>query len=579
MLLRDLTIENFALIDQAHLTLGTGLNIITGETGAGKSIFLDAINLVLGGRASAELIRAGEDAAQVEAHFSLLDDAEQRRGIEARLNACGITPDEEGDLIIRRILGRGEKSTKNRITINGQMVTRNTLLQLAQGLIDCCGQQEHQVLLNPENHRRILDTFLTDPQAVFNMQTDFARLAEIWRLYSQMTTHRAQWLQRLDLLTFQIQELETAAPQTGEMATLDAEQRRLAHVEELLQLAAIAQSSLSAEETGVLQNLQTAVQALHKAARLDARFEGIAKLFEEARINLSEAEGDLDRLASTLEANPHRLKDVEERIALLHRLERKHGLSIDELLTHLEKLKAEAQTLGGGDEEVERLKRDGQAALAKARQSADALGKTRRATIKKLEAAVVRELQDLGMQGAQFKVELSALPVSSEAFPCSPQQAGLGEHGSDSVQFRLAPNPGEGLRPLDQIASGGELSRILLALKCVLAKGEFAGTYLFDEIDAGVGGVTGTVVGRKLKRLSETRQVLCITHLPQIAGFADRHFRVRKSVSGGKREERTRTAIEALSKDERIEELARMLGGGEAQKTARAHAQKLLEQT
>jgi len=561
-MLTVLRVRNFAIIDEVEVALGPGLNVVTGETGAGKSILVDALHLVLGARARPEVIRAGADQAEVEALFCV---DPVRMG--PRLEAMGLPAEEE--LLVRRlVLPQG----RSRAYVNGHLATASQLALLAQGLVDICSQHEHHTLVDPASHLGHLDDFAALPPVVVQVGRAHAAAAAAVAALDRARAALAERGEREERLRFQLAELDRLAPQPDEEESLRAERERLVHAERLAQAAGGAEHALYSADEAITATLSQLCQELRQASRHDPALAELAGRLDGARLELEEAARDLGAYARAREADPVRLLEVEERMHALRGLARRYGGSVESACRHAEQAREELLALDAVEERVEALEAAVAEALGQARAVAGRLSRERHAHARALGEAISQQLDGLGMGGARVQVEVA--PVG-EARPgeLSLDGARLTPHGIDRAEFLIAPNPGEEPRPLRRVASGGELSRALLALKCVLGGVDPDGLYVFDEVDAGVGGAVAEVIGQKLRGIGQRHQVLCITHLPQIAAYGDRHFRVDKIVAEG----RTRSRIVALDEDERREEVARMLGGIRITDASRLAAQALLQ--
>ena len=552
-MLISLRILHFAIIDQVSIDFEPGFTVLTGETGAGKSILVDAINLVLGGRASADLIRTGEDAASVEALFSL--DARAKGALED----AGIAIDGD-ELLVKRVVSR---SGKNKVLLNGGPATLAMLSLLGEKLIDISGQHEHQTLLDPVAHRDAVDSAGGHVTLVARMAEAYATFEAARREAESLAAKEADRARREDYLRFQVEELRKLDPQAGEDAELAGQRSRLFHAEALSEAVTRSEESLYSGEGSVAERLKAIATWIGGAAKLDPSLAALVAPVESAKLELEEVARTLrDRRAD--EADPAKLAEIEDRLASLERLRKKHGVSDATALKVLHLgLERELAELASFDETLGAKRRAEAAARAAAEKVAAELTRARAKAAKRLGAEVTRELEDLGM--AQTRFEVSVGPAAT-----------LSAGGADDVEFRIAPNPGEEPKALAKIASGGELSRVMLALKCVVAGHHPVATYIFDEVDAGIGGGIAERIGKKLGAVSSGgHQVLCITHLPQVASCATAHLRVVKRVADG----RTSTKVESLPLAEREEEIARMLGGLEITAATRAHAKEMLGRT
>lgn len=545
-MLSSLTIKDFAIIDRVTLELGPGLTVITGETGAGKSILIDALNLVLGGRASTEVIRTGADAATVEALFDLADSPE----VQARLTAAGLEAAEQ--LVVRRVLSR---SGRHRVYLNDSLVTLSTLGEVAGSLVDISGQHEHYSLLKPDFHLELLDRMGQlgpQRQAVAGAYEVLSGIdAELEKL-REAALKRGE---REGYLQFQYQELEAAKlTDPDEEDTLEQERRLLRNAEKLRQTASQAEDALYAGEGAATEGLSRAARAIRELAALDPSLEPVATDLETAAALAEDSARTLSAYARRVHADPDRLESIEERLAEFARLRRKHGATLAEVIARRDAIAAELSMLRNAEETATELQAARERAATKLAAAARALSDARRKAAGVLCKAIQAELADLGMGRAVLDVRLEPLTggagLKAEALHVSAR-------GAERVEFLMSANPGEAPGPLSRIASGGELSRFMLAVKRVIAARDPVGTYIFDEVDSGVGGPTAEAIGRKLAAVSESRQALCITHLPQIAAFGQAHLHVEKHVEDG----RTVSHVRALEGEARVHEIARMLGG------------------
>lgn len=550
-MLEELHVRNFALIERIDLELGPGLNILTGETGAGKSILIDAINAILGERTGADMIRSGADRARVEGVFGL-NDAPQ---VAARLADDGL--EDEGGLIVARELTRSGQGVAR---VNGRRTTVGQLRALSEGLVNLHGQHEHQTLLAAERHVDILDAW-GGPELTGRRERS-ARLYRQWRerqseLESLQMDERER-ARRLDLYAFQVEEIRTARPRADEEEALMADRIRLAGAEKLAAAAGEAHDLLSGEPGGAVEALGAAVRSLRAGVQIDPDLQPLLESTESAYYTAQEAARDLSSYADGVEYNPARLQEVEERLEVLRRLKKKYGDTLEDVLAYYKRISEEMASLEGADERAEGLA----AEIARLRGELDEANADLRAARQRaadsLRAAMERELADLAMEKTQ--VDVAFEPTEPTA------------RGADRVEFLMSPNPGEPLKPLARTASGGELARLMLALKTVVAKADPVPVLIFDEIDTGVSGRQAGVIARKMRALGRSSQVLCVTHSPQIAAAADRHYVIRKTVEGG----RTLTHVAPLGEAARVEEVARMLAGAAPTESARAHARALI---
>jgi DNA repair protein RecN (Recombination protein N) len=543
-MLRFLRVRNFALIDQLELHFDNAFNLLSGETGAGKSILVDALSLIAGSKASSDAIRTGESRSIVEAVF----EADIRKPLEE----LGL--DAEGtEVIIRR-----EISTdgRNRVFINSQPSTLSALKDLAPLLLDIHGQHEQQTLLDSSSQLSLIDAYADaiDLAAEVRQLDDAIRKTEE-DLLSLLSDH-ARKTERHDLLQFQRDEIQKVNPKRGETEAAQQQLAILSHATKLLEAANRGYEQLYDSDTSVSSFLAQTGRSLRDAAQYDARLESLATQTESARIQIQEIAAGLRDYAARIEADPRELERLQSRLAELERLHRKYG---PDLLAHLDKVTLEMDSMGLTEQQKDKLLQRVAALRLDYDKVAQALSRKRRTASEKLEKHVIRELKSLAMPHARFAVRWSDL---------TPGRA----QGIDSVEFLISANPGEDLRPLAKVASGGELSRVMLALRTVLVVDEAAKTLVFDEVDAGVGGKAAETIGQKLQELSRRYQILCVTHLPQIAACADHHYRIEKLVLDG----RTVTRVEPLQEEARVEELVRMMSGSRVTDAARQHIREML---
>ncbi len=543
-MLRFLRVRNFALIDQLELHFDEGFNLLSGETGAGKSILVDALSLLAGSKASSEMVRTGETRAIVEAVFET--------NLTKELENLGLDS-EDSQVVIRREISGDER---NRVYINNQPSTVATLRELAPALLDIHGQHEQQTLLENANQLSLIDLFAGSAGLASEVRNAFAAIQQKEAALAALVADHARKLERMDLLRFQHDEIQKANPKPDETDQVRSRLEVLAHAGKLLEAATNSYETLYESEASVLALMSQTQKWLRDAAQHDTRLSPILEQAEAARISIQDIAYALRDYANQVDADPQELERVQARMAELERLHRKYGPN---LLEHLEKVSREMDSIGLTEAKKEELQQD----IARQRQQYDAaakqLSKKRRAASRKLETAIERELHSLAMPHAEFKIRWSDL---------DPGRAS----GIDRPELVISANPGEEPRPLEKIASGGELSRIMLALRTVLAVDRAHKTLVFDEVDAGVGGKAAETVGRKLKELSGRYQILCVTHLAQIAAFADYQYRIEKLVIDG----RSVTRVEPLTGDARIEELARMMSGSRVTDAARQHVKELL---
>ncbi len=544
-MLRELHIQNFAIIDYLELTFERGLVIFTGETGAGKSIILDALELLLGGRADVTHIRAEADLARVEATFHLI--GSEREAVHAVLRREDLLDDQDYLTLSREVRREGRSVAR----VNGAVVNLSLLKELGEALVDIHGQSEHLSLLNVRAHLGLLDRYADVQSLLSAYRQTYQQWQTVRRELDALRQTQQEADRRVELLTFQAEEIEAARLRPGEDEELRRERDRLANAEALAALDEGAPDAPAATDL-----LGQATQALHRLAQIDpeqaARVQQAA-LLEESLADLARA---LRNYLETIEYDPRRLSEVEERLDLLHRLTRKYGGSLEAVLAHATEARRQLEHISHATERITQLEAEEQALLSRLSEQAQALSQERRRAAEQLSRAIEAELDDLRMAAARFTVDFQTHPDPNGLLLPDGARVAFDENGLDRVEFLIAPNPGEGLKPLAKIASGGETSRLMLGLKNVLARADEVPTLIFDEIDQGIGGRVGATVGEKLWLLGRQHQVLVVTHLPQLAAFGDQHFQVQKQLEDG----RTLTRVTQLTGQARMLELAQMLG-------------------
>ncbi|GIW44370.1 MAG: DNA repair protein RecN [Candidatus Binatia bacterium] len=566
-MLRSLAIRQMAVIEALDLEFAPGLNVLTGETGAGKSILIQALALLCGAKATAELIRTDAEEATVEGVFE---------GVRPEgLAAHGIPAADE--LVVRRVIYRNGRS---RAWANGANVSTAQLASLAADIVRIYGQHEQTALLRTETHRDILDVFARADCLRDRMAAAYAEWREARERAARATELGRTYAERLELLRFQAAELCQAAVSAGEELALQAEREKLRHVEKLKRLCSESEAALDSGEGSVLQITGRVAHELADAARIDPTLSETAELVSQAQTLLREAAFELRRYADRLDFDPERFTEVEDRLALIARLKRKYGCTADELPQVLSRIESEIAELEHSELDSDSLSRACAQKFEEARAVALELSRLRAEAARELEQKIGTELEALGMAKATLRVVIrDQAEYQASPGPADPGKedewlaAKLGPHGWDDVEFHFSANPGEEPRSLARIASGGELSRVMLALKVLAAVPSQAALWVFDEVDAGIGGTVATAVGKRLRILAERQQVLCITHLPQIAAFADHHLAVAKHVRRG----RTFTSARSVTGEERVRELARMLGN--AGPESERYVRELLAQT
>jgi DNA repair protein RecN (Recombination protein N) len=552
-MLLELVVENYAVVERLRVRFHAGLNLLTGETGSGKSIVVDALGLLLGGRASADMVRTGEPRARIAGIFDVRDHAAIRRLLEP----AGLEI-EDGELLIEREILAGGKS---RAFVGSRPVSASLLKDMAPHLADIHGQHDQQVLFLPDAQRDMLDAFAV----ARDLAGRVAAIYRDWRAAAEeleaLGRSEQEKLRLLDLWSFQRQEIESAALAPDQDAALENERRVLQNVQRLQEAAATAYAAVYDAPESALSLTRAAARRLDELCRIDTSLDGLREHLKTADLSLQECSYGLRDYLSGLEANPGRLEEVETRLAAIDRLKRKYGRSIPEILSFLVEVRRQVESVENAGERMEQLRKEQKRLAAEFGKLAAELTERRAAAARKLEKKVEDELAQLAMERTVFRIDLSP--------------AAWSEHGADAVKFLVSPNPGEEPRPLEKVASGGEISRIALALKTCLAgpKTAVVRTLVFDEVDAGVGGSAAEGVGRRLKQLAAANQVLCVTHLPQIASFADHHYRVEKQESNG----RTVAVVEELDSAARTREVGRMLSGQKLTPEALKNAERLIK--
>jgi len=551
-MLLELVVENYAVMERLRIHFHPGLNLLTGETGSGKSIVVGALGLLLGGRASADTIRTGETRARVAGIFDVRDHGPVRRLLEP----AGLEI-EEGELLIEREVLAGGKS---RAFVGSRPVAAALLKELAPHLADIHGQHDQQLLFSPEAQREMLDAFAGNGEILDRLGEVYQRWRAAAVELEDLERSEQEKLRLLDLWSFQRKEIESAALAAGEDAALDNERRVLQNVQRLQEAAATAFAALYDSPESALAQTRTAAKRVEELCRIDPSLEGLREQLKSADLSLQEAAYGLRDYLSRLESNPERLEEIETRLAAIDRLKRKYGAAIPEILGFLEEVRRQVASVEHAGERMEELRRERKRLAADFEKRAAEVTERRAAAARKLEQRVIAELAQLAMERTVFRVEMKPAAWSAA--------------GADRVEFLVSPNLGEEPRALERVASGGEISRIALALKTCVAgpKAAPVRTLVFDEVDAGVGGSAAEGVGRRLKKLAAASQVLCVTHLPQIASFADHHYLVEKREANG----RTVAVVEELDREARTREIGRMLSGQKLTPEALRHAEQLI---
>jgi DNA repair protein RecN (Recombination protein N) len=551
-MLQFLNISNIALIDDMQVEFDSGLNLLTGETGSGKSIIVDALGVLIGGRFTSELLKSGTERGSIEGLFSVSSNPE----LELLLENAGLSPATE--LIIRREISA---TGRNKIFINNQLATYSLLRDLRPFLVDIHGQGEQQTLFNPETHLEILDAFAGNQSLREQVANAYERWISVRRELESLRRDESERFQLVDTLKSQIEELERVQLSPGEDEKLEEERRRLTNVEKLTTLSQSSYSRIYEDDDAALTRLRQSIKEIEELAEYESSFRDYLEGMESARAVLEDLSFSLRDFADRLEFSPARLAEIEDRLAELLRLKRKYGGSIEAALDHLARSQDRLRQIETSDEREQELNSELAAARDHYLERARKLHKERVRAAKTFEQAVEKGIAEVALANARFQVQLSDRTDSAS------------DKGIDHTEFYFSANVGEEVKPLARVASGGEASRLMLVLKTVANGSQFPRTIVFDEIDTGIGGRVSEAVGIKLKKLSQTNQVLCVTHQPQIARFADSHLVVQKEALKG----RTQVSVGKLDRSGRIEELARMLTGAEITESARRHAKELLK--
>ncbi len=553
-MLERISISDFVIVDRLELDIRPGLTVLTGETGAGKSILLDALGFVLGDRADVGILRPGAERADVSAIFDI------RKVPEANRWIIDHELDAGDECILRRTLGADGRS---RASINAQPVPVTLLRELGELLVDIHGQNTHQWLLKPAAQRITLDDYAAHSKLLGSLAEIYEKWNTLKTRIDTLQTSAADRTARLELLRFQVGELVELDLGENETEELDLEHSRLSNAARLLEGAERTLQSLDGDdESAIAPAMDKLASELESLAQVDPALRNAAELFTNASIQLGEAGRELRAYRDGLDLDPERLHTVEERIASIHTLARKHRVDPKTLATHFQQLRRELEEFESGDYNLDALQQELKELESTYRNAATQLSASRVQAAATLSAVVTRSLQTLGMRGGEFKIEVTERPDT------------FSPHGTDHIEFLVQANPGQPLRPLAKVASGGELSRISLAIEVATAQTTGIPTLVFDEVDAGVGGGVAEIVGRKLRALAKHRQIICVTHLPQVAAQGEQHWTVTKNARGGT----TRSSIAVLGDDARIDEIARMLGGVKVTAQTKSHAKEMLHQ-
>jgi DNA repair protein RecN (Recombination protein N) len=554
-MLQELRIKNFAIIDELNLSFSKGFNVLTGETGAGKSIILNAVHLLLGDKATEEWIRGSEEEASVEALFDISGNLELTERVKAKVPPLQGTGEEES-LIIRRVISR---TGRGKVFISGSLATLGVLSEVGEGLLSIYGQHEHQSLQRVETHIDILDEFggLIGLREEFQKQyQEFISLSEEVARIREEKERRAK---ERELMIFQSKEIAASGVQIGEEESLKEERIVLTHAKRLMDFAHFSEETLYSEEGSVIERIQKILNQGREMAAVDPSLSQPLKALESTLIQLEEIALVLRDYSRRVEISPMRLEEIENRLEEIDRLKRKYGATVEKVFSFKARIEETLKSLNDDEGRLSQLEGRLEPLRQVVKDLGERLSEGRKRVSLELKKSVERELSSLGMKKTIFEIHMDPLPLSPK--------------GVDRVEFLISPNIGEEVKPLAKIASGGELSRMMLAMKRILAKVGGRQVLIFDEVDSGIGGAMAEVVGKKLKELSRHHQVICVTHLPQIACFADQHHSVRKEVKSG----RTITLVDRLDKESIVDEIARMLGGVKVTEKTRAHAKEMIE--
>lgn len=552
-MLQELSIKDFAIIDEIQISFQPKMTVLTGETGAGKSIIIDALGLLAGGRGSTEFIRKGEKKAVIQGLFTLPREANTYNILEE----YGIDS-EDGQIILQRDLYRGGR---NICRINGMMVNLATLRKVGETLIDIHGQNEHQELMKPENHIDLLDEYDKKTSQLRNQyQVVYQNYRKLKLSMEKKEADEKDWAQRLDMLNFQVKEIEEAGLKINEEDELVEEKNKLDNFQAIHDALELSYQILSGEKIDVVGNLGNAMNELSDVSDLSENLQEINTKISDAFYSLEDAARDISDELDSMEWNGERLNEIEERLELIHQLKRKYGDTIEDILHYHSRIEKELREMENAEQNSEKQERQLSEALEKVKELAIKLSKQRKKSAKKLEKMIHEQLSALYMDKAVFEVKCL-------------NNSKLYSKGIDKVEFYIQTNPGEEMGPLAKIASGGELSRIMLALKTIFSQKMGVTSIIFDEVDTGVSGRVAQAIAEKISQISNNSQVLCITHLPQVAAIADNHYYISKSVNDG----RTETSLKELDEKQKIREIARMLSGSEITELTLKHAEELIK--
>lgn len=549
-MLAELHIRDFAIISEINISFSPGFNAFTGETGAGKSIIIDALDLVLGGRASPDMVRTGASSSLIQAMFVLEGDV--LREVSELLESNGLDPSEEL-IITREISSSGRSSAR----INGSLVPVTLLRQLGENLVDITGQSEHLVLLRPSAQRDVLDHYAGATDLRSEVSQLYNEIRQVQSELDALVSGQREAERRADMLRYQIEEISSADLQPGEDEELLKRRNLLANAEKLAQLADNAYQSLYSSSTSAIDQLQQAQSLLEELVRFDNSLSSNLDMISEAVVAVEEASLSIRRYRDSIEFDPGMLEVVEERLDLINRLKRKYGATIEEILQYRDSAEAELSDIQNSDEKIRKLETQLENLRQQLAQKAKALSSIRSKAAKDLGRKIEQELKDLLMTNAQIEIKVGYKQPSDYSISIDGTEVGIDQTGADDIELLVSPNPGEPLKPIAKVASGGEISRIMLAIRTVLSAADNTPTLVFDEVDVGIGGRSGRIVGEKLAGLASNHQVIAITHLAQVAAYADTHFKITKVIQ----DNLTTTRVDKLDREGIRHELAAMLGG------------------
>lgn len=562
-MLLELKIKNFVIIEDLIIPFGKGLNILTGETGAGKSILIGALSGIMGEKMTTDMIRSGFEKSALEAVFDISGNSV----VAQILSESGIDCDDDTLVLKRELYSSG----KGRSFANAVQIPAVKLKEISEYLVDIHGQHEHQSMVRATRHRELLDSFGRLEKEVIRVRAVHGRLQDLKEKLSSFEIDEREKARRIEYNSFAIREIESAGLKSGEEEELKNESVLLANSEKLFTELNSA-AHLMSGESGIVQKLKTAEQGLSKISEYDPEISGILDSIKQSLYSLEDAAIYLRDYEKNIDFSPERVNQVEERLSLISSLRKKYGDSIEEILAYGDRVRKELDAISSGEEAMERLKVEYRQSVKEAKEIALALSEKRKEVARRLETGVMKELGDLGMSGTVFRVSIQREVDPNGEIEADNKRYALYPHGLDRIEFLLSANAGEELRQLRKVASGGEMSRIMLALKNVILSADIVDSMVFDEVDAGIGGKIAEIVGRKLKSLAHDRQVLVVTHLPQIAAMSDVHFSVQKGKTG----ERITTVVKQLNPREKIREVARMLAGETITDISLKHAEEMV---